>query len=55
MQMCTVKAGMDLCLKQLNPSVQSSGVVLFDVPTGRRWVMVTGRMTSGETAKIQLN
>jgi Domain of unknown function (DUF4352) len=42
-------------LKQLNPSVQSNGLVLFDVPRGKYWVVVSGGMTSGETAKIDLN
>lgn len=42
-------------IKQLNPTVQSTGVILFDVPDGKYWAVVSGGFTSGETEKIELN
>ena len=42
-------------IKQINPTVQSSGIVLFDVPQGKCWAVVSGGLTSEESAKIELN
>lgn len=42
-------------LKQLNPTVESNGLVLFDVPPGKYWAVVSGGMASMETSRIELN
>jgi len=42
-------------LKQVNPTVQSNGLVLFDVPPGHYWVVVSGGFASPQTARIELN
>jgi hypothetical protein len=42
-------------LKSLNPTVESTGVIVFDVPPGKYWVVLSGGFASGDTVKIELN
>lgn len=42
-------------IKQLNLTVPSTGIVLFDVPQGKYWAVVSGGLTSGQSAKVELN
>lgn len=41
-------------LKSVNPGVTSTGRVAFDVPQGKYYLVVSGGMTSQDSAKIEL-
>jgi len=41
-------------LKRLNPGVSSRGYVVFDVPTGKYALKVSGGFASGDSALIDL-
>jgi hypothetical protein len=48
----------DMFLTQLNPNVSMTGNLVFDVPanlTNGLQLQLSGGMTSGETATVQLN
>ena len=41
-------------LKTVNPGVTTRGSVAFDVPQGKYYLVVSGGMTSSQSAKIEL-